>query len=79
MVIDCCSQQRSYEKFFGLLAQVSDQRIALLQDNPSVTDAQQCHKVVFDSFQRFCQLNKMYMEEYIKAFNEQVSQVEKSF
>lgn len=41
MVIDCCSQQRSYEKFFGLLAQ------------------------------RFCQLNKMYMEEYIKAFNEQ--------
>jgi len=23
MIIDCCSQQRSYEKFFGLLAQVS--------------------------------------------------------
>lgn len=41
MVIDCCSQQRSYEKFFGLLAQ------------------------------RFCQLNKEYMEEYLKAFQEQ--------
>lgn len=41
MVIDCCAQQRSYEKFFGLLAQ------------------------------RFCQLNKIYMEEYIRAFNEQ--------
>lgn len=22
MIIDCCAQQRSYEKFFGLLAQV---------------------------------------------------------
>lgn len=22
MVIDCCAQQRSYEKFFGLLGQV---------------------------------------------------------
>ncbi|RMX34744.1 hypothetical protein pdam_00010205 [Pocillopora damicornis] len=42
MVIDCCSQQRSYEKFFGLLAQ------------------------------RFCQLNKEYMEEYLKAFQEQI-------
>ncbi|XP_015777043.1 PREDICTED: pre-mRNA-splicing factor CWC22 homolog [Acropora digitifera] len=41
MVIDCCAQQRSYEKFFGLLAQ------------------------------RFCQLNKIYMEEYIRAFTEQ--------
>ena len=26
MIIDCCAQQRSYEKFFGLLAQVSDGR-----------------------------------------------------
>ena len=23
MIVDCCAQQRSYEKFFGLLAQVS--------------------------------------------------------
>ncbi|CAH3187248.1 unnamed protein product, partial [Porites evermanni] len=41
MIVDCCAQQRSYEKFFGLLAQ------------------------------RFCQLNKSYMEEYVKAFNDQ--------
>ena len=23
MILDCCGQQRTYEKFFGLLAQVS--------------------------------------------------------
>ncbi|KAL9958544.1 hypothetical protein ACROYT_G035572 [Oculina patagonica] len=45
MIIDCCSQQRSYEKFFGLLAQ------------------------------RFCQINKVYMEEYIKAFQEQYESI----
>ena len=24
MIIDCCAQQRSYEKFFGLLGQVNE-------------------------------------------------------
>lgn len=31
------------------------------------------------SLQRFCQLNKEYMEEYLKAFQEQVSFDIKSF
>lgn len=38
MILDCCAQQRTYEKFFGLLAQ------------------------------RFCQLNKIYVEPFEDIF-----------
>ena len=38
MIIDCCAQQRTYEKFFGLMGQ------------------------------RFCQVNKMYVEPFMKIF-----------
>ncbi|KFM62437.1 Pre-mRNA-splicing factor CWC22-like protein, partial [Stegodyphus mimosarum] len=38
MILDCCAQQRTYEKFFGLLAQ------------------------------RFCQLNKVYVEPFTEIF-----------
>ena len=30
MVLDCCTQQRTYEKFFGLLAQVINESIFCL-------------------------------------------------
>jgi pre-mRNA-splicing factor CWC22 len=40
MILDCCAQQRTYEKFFGLLAQ------------------------------RFCELNKMYVEPFQNMFGE---------
>ena len=38
MIIDCCAQQRTYEKFFGLMGQ------------------------------RFCQVNKLYVEPFMKIF-----------
>lgn len=38
MILDCCAQERTYEKFYGLLAQ------------------------------RFCQLNKVYMEPFMEIF-----------
>ncbi|GFU01499.1 pre-mRNA-splicing factor CWC22 homolog [Nephila pilipes] len=38
MILDCCAQQRTYEKFYGLLAQ------------------------------RFCQLNKIYVEPFTEIF-----------
>ena len=38
MIIDCCAQQRTYEKFFGLMGQ------------------------------RFCQVNKLYQEPFMKIF-----------
>lgn len=41
MVIDCCAQQRSYEKFFGLLGQ------------------------------RFCQLKKEFVDEFVRLFKDQ--------
>ncbi|XP_046845555.1 pre-mRNA-splicing factor CWC22 homolog [Xenia sp. Carnegie-2017] len=41
MIIDCCAQQRSYEKFFGLLGQ------------------------------RFCQLKKEYVDEFVRLFKDQ--------
>ena len=38
MVVDCCAQQRTYEKFFGLMGQ------------------------------RFCQVNRTYVEPFMKIF-----------
>ncbi|UYV71636.1 CWC22 [Cordylochernes scorpioides] len=40
MILDCCAQQRTYEKFFGLLAQ------------------------------RFCQLNRMYVDPFVAIFKD---------
>merc|ERR1712088_1034692 len=45
MIIDCCAQQRTYEKFFGLMGQ------------------------------RFCQVNKLYQEPFMKIFVDTYSTV----
>ena len=63
MIIECCSQERSYRKFFGLLGQAIANR--LLHSILSYT------ALLF--MQRFFQLNPEYVEQYVKLFQEHVS------
>lgn len=62
MILDCGAQQRTYEKFYGLLAQVLTD--LLWNHMPSVA-------LIFNTdivFQRFCQLDKKYVEKYEEMF-----------
>ena len=67
MLIECCSQERSYQKFYGLLAQVCGVVWCVWWCGVGVTVSPSSPFP-----QRFCLLNQMWVECFDKAFQEQV-------
>ena len=64
MFLDCCTQQRTYEKFYGLLAQV--RRVSRSHELLSNVNIMRC---VF-RLQRFCSLNRAYAEPFCQIFTD---------
>ena len=81
MIIECCSQERSFKKFFGLLGQVrpvKDTKELFCQYIYTYTLSKEVHLHITSVYtyihlQRFCMLNKVYVEQYDRLFQEHVS------
>lgn len=85
MLIECCSQERSYLRFFGLLGQVCGWTVHvavhlfnyLLDAGDGCCYVQylvkQCDVICFVAYiQRLCQLNQVWVEKFDEAFQQQV-------